>query len=63
MKDPIRPELDNKFRTNYGRKIYGVKYQNEIHAVMCVAFTNEVPQTVKELDLMSNGVFMKIMGI
>ena len=28
--DPIRPELDNKFRTNYGRKIYGVKYQNEI---------------------------------
>ena len=22
--DPVRPELDNKFRTSYGRKIYGV---------------------------------------
>ena len=24
-KDPVRPELDNEFRTSYGRKIYGVK--------------------------------------
>ena len=23
--DTIRPELDNKFRTSYGRKIFGVK--------------------------------------
>ena len=22
--DPVRPELDNDFRTSYGRKIYGV---------------------------------------
>ena len=28
--DPVRPELDNEFRTSYGRKIYGVKYKNEI---------------------------------
>src|SRR6056300_1227376 len=27
--DPVRPELDNKFRTGYGRKIYGVEYQGE----------------------------------
>ena len=33
--DPIRPQLDNKFRTSYGRKIYGVEYKGEIHAVMC----------------------------
>ena len=38
--DPVRPELDNEFRTSYGRKIYGVKYKNEIHAIMCFAFTN-----------------------
>ena len=25
--DPVRPQLDNKFRTSYGRKIYGVEYQ------------------------------------
>ena len=24
-RDPVRPELDNDFRTSYGRKIYGVK--------------------------------------
>ncbi len=28
-KDPVRPELDNDFRTSYGRKIYGVKYKDE----------------------------------
>ena len=27
--DPVRPELDNDFRTGYGRKIYGVKYKDE----------------------------------
>ena len=32
--DPVRPELDNVFRRSYGRKIYGVKYKKEIHAVM-----------------------------
>ena len=25
--DPVRPELDNEFRTGYVRKIYGVEYQ------------------------------------
>ena len=58
-KDPVRPELDNNFRTSYGRKIYGVKYQDEIHAVMCFAFTNKIPKTVKELDLMSKDAFLQ----
>ena len=58
-KDPVRPELDNDFRTSYGRKIYGVKYQDEIHAVMCFAFTNEIPKTVKELDLLSKDAFLQ----
>ena len=34
--DPVRPELDIKFRTEYGRKIYGVKYKKEICAIMCL---------------------------
>ena len=50
--DPVRPELDNKFRTSFGRKIYGVKYRKELCAVMCFGFTNDIPTTVKELDLM-----------
>ena len=30
-----------------------LKYNNEIEGVVCIAFTNELPATVKELDLMS----------
>ena len=51
--DPVRPELDNEFRVSNGRKIFGLKYNNEIEGVVCIAFTNELPATVKELDLMS----------
>ena len=58
-KDPVRPELNNDFRTSYGRKIYGVKYKGEIHAVMCFAFTNKIPKTVKELDLLSQDAFLQ----
>ncbi len=58
-KDPVRPELDNEFRTSYGRKIYGVKYKNEIYAVMCFAFTNEIPKSVHELDLLSRDAFLQ----
>jgi len=57
--DPVRPELDNKFRTSYGRKIYGVKYKGEIHAVMCFAFTNNIPKTVEELDMMSKDAYLQ----
>ena len=33
--DPVRPELDNDFRTGYGRKIYGVKYKVKF-MLLCV---------------------------
>jgi len=54
-----RPELDNKFRTGYGRKIFGVKYQGEIHAVMCFAYTNEIPKSVEELEKLSTDAFLQ----
>ena len=57
--DPIRPELNNDFRTNFGRKIYGVKYKNEICAIMCFGFTNEIPKTEKELDLMTRDAHLQ----
>ena len=57
--DPVRPELDNEFRTSFGRKIYGVKYKDEIHAVMCFAFTNNIPKTVEELDMMSKDAYLQ----
>ena len=57
--DPIRPELDNNFRSSYGRKIFGVKYLGEIHAVMCFAYTNEIPKSVEELDKLSHDAFLQ----
>ena len=57
--DPVRPELDNDFRTGYGRKIYGVKYKEEIHAVMCFAYTNKVPTSVEELEKLSTDAFLQ----
>ena len=57
--DPVRPELDLNFRTSYGRKIYGVKYKKEICAIMCFGYTNEIPKTVQELDLMSKDAHLQ----
>lgn len=55
--DPIRPEYDNEFRTAYGRKIYGLKSNDDIEGFICIAFCDDVPQTMKELDLMSKNAF------
>ena len=57
--DPVRPELDNKFRTGYGRKIFGVEYKGEIHAVMCFAYANEIPKSVEELEKLSTDAFLQ----
>ena len=57
--DPVRPELSNEFRTGYGRKIFGVKYQGEIHAVMCFAYTNEIPKSVEDLEKMSHDAYLQ----
>ena len=57
--DPVRPELDNEFRTGYGRIIYGVEYQGDIHAVMCFAYTNKIPRSVEELEKLSTDAFLQ----
>ena len=51
--DPVRPELTLGFRITNGRKIFGLKYNEEIEAIICVAFCPEVPYTVREMDYMS----------
>ena len=56
--DPVRPELDNILE-EVGRKIYGVKYKGEIHAVMCFAYTNEIPRSVQELDKLSHDAYLQ----
>jgi hypothetical protein len=59
MEDPVRPELDVIFRRSYGRKIFGVKYNKEICAIMCFGFAEQIPTTVKELDLMTRDAYLK----
>ena len=59
--DPVRPELDNKFRTSLGRKIFGLKHGKDIIATMCFAFTHEIPKTIEELDLMSKDAMIQSM--
>ena len=51
--DPVRPELTLGFRFTHGRKIFGLKFNEEIEAIVCVAFCPEVPYTVREMDYMS----------
>ena len=57
--DPISPELSNEFRTSHGRKMYGVKYKNEICAIMCFGFTNDIPKSVQDLDLMTKDAHLQ----
>jgi hypothetical protein len=57
--DPVRPELDLEFRTSYGRKIYGLKYEDNIEGIICVAYCNDVPESVRELDLISQNAYLK----
>ena len=54
--DPVRPELTLGFRITQGRKIFGLKYNDEIEAIVCIALCPEVPFTVREMDYMSRAV-------
>ena len=58
-KDPVRPELDIKFRTSYGRKIYGLQHEGQIKAVMCFGFVNQIPKTVEDLDMLSKDAHLQ----
>ena len=57
--DPVRPELTLDWRMSNGRKIFGLKYEDDIEGIICIAFTNDVPHSVKELDMMSELAHLK----
>ncbi len=58
--DPVRPELDLAFRQAYGRKIYGCRdEEGDICAIICFAFTNQVPKSVEEMDAFSKDAAMQ----
>lgn len=60
--DPVRPHLTTDYRTSSHREVYALyedKYaefdnpDEDIKAVICVAYTNEVPKDEYELDYFS----------
>ena len=57
--DPVRPELSLEWRKEYNRQIFGLKYEDNIEGVVCVAYTKGVPHSVRELELMSENASMK----
>jgi len=57
--DPVRPDLSLEWRLANSRKIFGLKYEDDIEGIICVAFTNDIPHSVKELDMMSELAHLK----
>lgn len=51
--DPVRPHIPAEWRTTGGREVYGL-FEDEsaeiLRAVICVAYTDEVPTTESEMD-------------
>jgi len=48
-KDPVRPHISKEWRTRSGREVYVLERDEEIAAVICVAFTDEVPTNENDM--------------
>lgn len=51
--DPVRPHLSWEWRTTAGREVWLLENSGSVDAVICVAYTNAVPDSEQALDLMS----------
>lgn len=47
--DPVRPHIKASWRTLPGREVYGLYYEGNLRAVICVAYTDEVPTCERDL--------------
>jgi hypothetical protein len=56
--DPVRPELSVEFRKSDGKRILGLRDEaGDTAAIICLAFTNDVPASVEEMALMSHDAY------
>jgi len=56
--DPVRPELSVEFRKSNGKRILGLRDEvGDTAAIICIAFTNEVPSSVEEMALMAHDAY------
>ena len=49
--DPVRPHIKAEWRTSYGREVYVLDNKGNIEAVLCVAYTDDVPTNEKDMSI------------
>ena len=47
--DPVRPHINAAWRTRSGKEVYGLYNEDKLRAVICVAYTDEVPTCERDL--------------
>ncbi len=47
--DPVRPHLPAEWRIRSGREVYALKENEDIVAVICVAYMDEVPKSERDM--------------
>ena len=56
--DPVRPELSVEFRKSHGKRILGLRDEaRDTAAIICLAFTNDVPASVEEMAFMAHDAY------
>jgi len=63
--DPVRPHISKADRLTNGREVFILEDNDEIAAVICVAYTNKIPRNEKELQQFnefngSNAIFYTV---
>lgn len=54
LDDPVRPHINADFRTSNGREVYVLETNDKIDAVICVAYTEEVPTNESDLQFVGD---------
>lgn len=54
--DPVRPHIDSEWRTANGREVYGLYNEDELQAIICVAYTDEVPTCEQDMDYVGKSI-------
>ena len=48
--DPVRPHIKSDWRTSFGREVFVLDNKGEVDAVICVAYTDEIPKSERDLN-------------
>jgi hypothetical protein len=54
--DPVRPHISAGWRTRSGREVYGLYADETLRAVICVAYTDEVPTCERDMGWVGTDV-------